>query len=164
MITAMDEPRPAGAPAPAPEDPASPLSTPLRAQIEQACRGLPATPEQCHWAMCRPARHRVKPPMVGDEVLYRHNNWEDPEVARVVWVQPTDDVDDPHVMQVQQREGRPVLLDGRPVFVTNPDAWLRVHLRTSHGIADTREARLPGSPGWLPLDWQNRFRPMPWEV
>lgn len=166
MITAMIEP-----PRPADDgDPASPLSAPLRAQIEQACRGLPATPQQRSWAICRPPQHRVKAPAVGDEVLYRHDSWLEPVPATVEWVQPVDDVDDPHVCQVQtDGQGGALLIEGRPVFVSNPDAWLLVKLGTTapgygHVTVTTREARLPGSPGWLPYDWENRWRPMPWEV
>jgi hypothetical protein len=173
MISSMMPPRPAGAPAPEPgqepSDPASPPRAPLRAEVEQACRGMPATPEQRSWAICRPAPRRVPRPAVGDDVLYRHDSWLEPIPARVLWVQPDDDVDDPHVCQVQtDGQGMPVLVEGRPVFVTNPDAWLTVKLAvTIDGSAMhmiTREARLPGSPGWLPLDWATRWRPMPWEI
>lgn len=148
--------------------PGDPLRQPLRAEIEQACRGLPVTPEQQRWAICRPAPRRTPLPAVGDEVLYRHDSWLEPIPAVVEWIQPGDDVGDPHVMQPQIENGLPVLVEGRPVFVTNPDAWLSLILRVTLDGAVvrpiTREARLPGSPGWLPLDWQNRFRPMPWEV
>jgi len=169
MITAMEEPRPAHVPAPAQKDGPSDRPAPRRAEIERACRGLPATPEQQRWAICRPAPRRVPAPAVGDDVLYRHDSWLDPIPARVIWVQPTDDVDDPHVMQPQiDGQGGIALIEGRPVFVSNPDAWLNVKLAVtidgSLANATTREARLPGSPGWLPLDWEDRFRPMPWEV
>lgn len=172
MISDMTHPRPAGMPQPGAEPAADPLSAPTRAQIEQACRGMPATPNQQSWAISRPAPRRVPRPKVGDEVLYRHDSWLDPVPAEIIWVQPDDDVDDPNVCQVQSDgHGGVVLLEGRPVFISNPDAWLRVHLRIDSAVpeignlvADTREARLPGSPGWLPLDWQDRWRPMPWEV
>lgn len=161
----MDEPRPAPAEQKAPSD----RPAPRRAQIEQACRGLPATLAQRAWAICRPPQRRTPRPKVGDEVLYRADSWHEPIPARVLWVQPDDDVDDPHVMQPQtDGQGGVALVEGRPVFVTNPDAWLSLKLavtidgRIEHPI--TREARLPGSPGWLPLDWEERFRPMPWEV
>jgi hypothetical protein len=169
MIMTMDEPRPAHVPAPAAQDAPSDRPAPRRAQVEQECRGLPVTLAQRAWAICRPFPHRTPRPKVGDEVLYRADSWREPIPARVLWIQPDDDVDDPHVCQVQIDEhGRPTLLDGRPLFVTNPDAWLSLKLSITidghieHPI--TREARLPGSPGWLPLDWEDRFRPMPWEV
>jgi len=166
MITSMEEPRPASQP----DSPASPLSRPLRAEQERECQGLPATPAQCFWARSRPAPHRVAAPAAGDTMLMRLDKWADPIPARVIWVQPDDDVDDPHVCQVQvdPATGRPMLLEGRPVFVTNSDPWFKVKvaIELNGGIAHTvtREARLPGSEGWLPLDWEDRFRPMPWEV
>lgn len=170
MISDMLPPRPADVP---PEfADAVPLDTadaPTRAQIELACRGLPVTPAQQRWAVCRPAPHRVRVPEVGAEVLYRHDTWLDPVPATVEWIQPDDDVSDPHVCQPQtDGQGSVVLVEGRPVFVTNPDAWRSLILRVSLDGAIvrpiTREARLPGSPGWLPFDWQDRWRPMPWEV
>ena len=170
MITAMTEPRPASAASPL----ASPLSAPLRAEVELACRGLPATPSQSSWAISRPGPRRVPQPQVDDEVLYRHNSWETPVRATVTWVQPADDIDDPNLWQAQtDGSGGTVLVEGKPVFVQNPDPWVRVHLAVHAGqvsgmiggfTVETREARLPGSPGWLPMDWQTRWRPMPWEV
>jgi hypothetical protein len=170
MISSMNQPpRPADAPAPEPDQSASPLSAPTRAEAELACRGMATTPEQVAWARSRPAPRRTPLPEVGDEVFYRHDTWLDPIPARVLWIQPDDDVDDPHVCQVQtDGQGMPVLVEGRPVFVTNPDPWLTLKLvvtvdgHIEHPL--TREARLPGSPGWLPLDWATRWRPMPWEV
>ena len=168
MISAMDEPRPAGLILPN-GAPASPLGVPTRAQIELAARGLPATPQQVSWAISRPGPRRTPMPAVGDEVLYRHDSWQLPIPAVVEWVQPDDDVDDPHVCQVQTDDkGGVLLVEGRSVFITNPDPWLSVILRVTldgHEVRPlTREARLPGSPGWLPLDWETRWRPMPWEV
>src|SRR6185312_17293823 len=104
----------------------------------------------------------VPMPKVGDTVLYRHHDWGDPEPAEVVWVQPVDDVDDPHVSSVTcDPAGAPMLLEGRPVMALKVDSWRRLHLRTRFGMVDTREARLRGSPGWLPLDWRARYRPVP---
>lgn len=165
MITAM-EMRPAEMPTDRPSI--------TRAEAELACRGLPATEAQVAWARSRPAPRRTQVPQIGDEVLYRHDSWDTPVRATVTGVQPIDDIDDPHVMQPQtDGAGNVVLVEGRPVFVSNPDPWLLVHLtvdaRQIPGVigsftVETREARLPGSPGWLPLDWADRWRPMPWEV
>src|SRR5690348_13631060 len=94
------------------------LSAPLRAEVELACRGLPATPEQVSWARSRPAPHRVPLPAVDDEVLYRHDSWATPVRAIVIGIQPLDDVDDPHLWQVQtDGQGGALLLEGRPVFI-----------------------------------------------
>ena len=129
---------------------------------EQQSRVIPWLPGETAWAHDRPRRHRVPMPDVGDTVLYRHHDWGDPEPAEVIWVQPVDDVDDPHVATVTvDGDGAPMLLEGRPVMALKVDPWRRVHLRTRFGTVDTREARLRGSAGWLPLDWRARYRPVP---
>src|SRR5690348_6150212 len=174
MISVMDDPRPAGVPAPDPDPSSSPPSAPLRAEVELAARGLPATPAQVAWARSRPGPRRVPLPQVGDEVLYRHDSWATPVRATVTYVHPLDDYDDPHLWQAQtDGQGGHVLIEGKPVFIANPDPWpllhLSVHAAQVSGMiggftVETREARLPGSPGWLPLNWATRWRPMPWEV
>lgn len=129
---------------------------------EADSRPVPYTRAEGDWARERPPLHRVHAPDVGDTVLYRHEDWAAPTEATVVWVQPGDDVDDPHLFTVHTDVGgRPVLHQGRPVLTPNPDPWPTVRLQTRYGLVDTREARLRGSPGWLPPDWVARYRPVP---
>src|SRR5690348_6797096 len=110
------------------------LSAPLRAEVELACRGLQATPNQVSWARSRPAPHRVPLPAVGDEVLYRHDSWQTPVRASVIHVHPLDDIDDPHLYQVQtDGQGGALLLEGRAVFIANPDPWPLLHLAVHAG-------------------------------
>ncbi len=129
---------------------------------EQDSRGIPHSQAEVDWAHNRPARHRVRTPAVGDTVLYRHDPWTEPTEATVAWVQPADDVDDPHLWQVQaDGAGRIVTHEDRPLMTPRPDPWPVLRLRTRYGMVETREARLRGSPGWLPPDWQARHRPVP---
>jgi hypothetical protein len=136
------------------------MTTPLS---EQDSRHVPWQPDEYAWAHDRPSRHRVRMPDVGDTVYYRHDDWTEPVEATVVWVQPIDDVDDPNLATPTQDQltGDLVLHEGRPVMALKVDPWRRLHLKTPFGVFDTREARLRGSPGWLPLDWRNRHRPVP---
>jgi hypothetical protein len=129
---------------------------------ELLTRGIPIGPDEIAWAHERPPQHRVPVPAVGDQVLYRHNLWEDPTLAEVLAVQPLDDLDDPHLWRVELDEHRrPVEVDGRQVIAQRIDPWPSVTLRTIYGVGVTREARVRGSAGWLPLDWQTRYRPTP---
>jgi hypothetical protein len=129
---------------------------------EHLTRGVPISRAEVEWAHQRPSQHRVPVPHVGDEVLYRHNDWEDPTPAEVLEVQPLDDLDDPHLWRVEVGpDGQPVELDGRAIIAQRADPWPRVTLRTRFGVGITREARLRGSAGWLPLDWATRYRPVP---
>ncbi len=129
---------------------------------EADSRAVPHTRAEFDWAHCREPQHRVGPPAAGDTVLYRHEPWATPTEATVEWVQPADDVDDPHlwIVQTDQWE-RPMLHGGQPVMRPKADPWPLVRLRTKFGRVDTREARLRGSPGWLPPDWERRYRPVP---
>lgn len=129
---------------------------------EMDSRAVPYGKDEIEWAHERPPQHRVRRPAVGDTVLYRHDPWDDPTEATVVWVQPSDDVDDPHLWTAQTDQvGATLTHQGRPLLAPRADPWPRLHLRTRFGLIDTREARLRGSPGWLPPDWRARFRPVP---
>jgi len=128
--------------------------------IERTTMGIPVGPTEVRWAQFRPAPHRTPLPRLGDPVLYRHNHWDEPTTAQVVAVQPLDDLDDPMVCRVEVDQlGDPILTDGRPMFALGFDPWPRVTLSTVYGIGKTWEARLRGSPGWLPLDFTARWRP-----
>ncbi|GAA3283834.1 hypothetical protein Dvina_01465 [Dactylosporangium vinaceum] len=130
---------------------------------EEHTRLVPHEPHEVEWARQRPAQHRTKLPAVGDEVLYRHHDWGLVVPAEVLWLQPFDDLDDPNLWTVQRDPlGQPLTLDGRPVLQQRLDPWPLLRLKVEHlGPVLSREARLRGAAGWLPLDWQRRYRPMP---
>lgn len=128
--------------------------------IEQTTHGIPVGPSETRWAQFRPAPHRSPLPRIGDAVLYRHTVWAEPTVAQVVAVQPMDDLDDPNIWRVELDQlGDPILIDGRPVFAQGFDPWPLLTLNTVFGVGQTREARLRGAPGWLPLDFTTKWRP-----
>ncbi len=125
-------------------------------------RHVPYDLAEVEWARHRPRRHRTPIPAVGDTVLYRHSEWADPVDADVIYVQPADDLTDPNLWQVQRDStGAVAVVDGRPVVSGHVDPWVSLTLRTRYGTVITREARLRGSPGWLPVDWERRERPVP---
>lgn len=124
---------------------------------------IPYSASEISWAHERPGQHRTPLPVAGDEVEYRHDSWGPVVRVDVVHVQSLDDIGDPHLWRVElDGFGRPLLLDDRPVMQQRFDPWPVLRLKVPRvGLVDTREARLRGSPGWLPLDWETRFRPMP---
>lgn len=131
---------------------------------EEDTRLIPYGPDEAAWCIERPAPDRVPLPAAGDEVDYRADPWGPVRRALVRWVQPLDDLDDPHLWTVQRdpMTGAVVLLDDRPVMQQALDPWPMLRLYVA-GLGEglTREARLRGSAGWLPLDWRSRRRPMP---
>lgn len=72
-------------------------------------------------------------PVPGEHVLYRHVEFGDITDALVVEVVPDDPQD------ITSRVG--------------DHPWSVVLLRTGQGLVATREARVRGSAGWLPLSW-----------
>lgn len=130
---------------------------------EQDTRLIPYATWEYDWAHERPAPHRTPLPAAGDEVCYRHDQWGDVVRAEVVSVQSPTDLDDPHLWRVEtDGMGRTLLVEGRTVMAQRLDPWPILRLRVPRiGLVDTREARLRGSPGWLPLDWETRHRPLP---
>lgn len=139
---------------------------------EEHTRLIPIGRDEAEWAHNRPGPHRVPVPKVDDWVLYRHDEWGEVFPAQVLAVQPLDDLDDPHLAFVERDAlGQLILIDGRPVIALKKDPWPKVRLRTTFrergssrlitAVVETREARLRGSPGWLPKDWETRHRPLP---
>ncbi len=129
---------------------------------EEMSRPIPWQAWEFAWARQRPAQHRPPLPAVGDTVLYRHDAWGDVTEATVAKVQDLDDITDPNLWGVQlDPAGQPVTFQGRQLIAQAPDPWPDLYLHTQFGYFKTREARLRGSPGWLPHDWQLRYRPIP---
>jgi hypothetical protein len=120
-------------------------------------------PAELHWQLKRPRRHWTPVPTAGSNVFYRHQAWQPPTVARVEGLQAYDDATDPYVWHVLKDANNRPLRDfaGRLIGGPCDDPWLTLTLFTDWGRLLTREARVNGSPGWLPLDWQRRYRPAP---
>ena len=146
---------------------------------ELATRLVPWADVEFAHARNRPHGERPELPSVGDRVWYRHQHWErDPvtgamvavELCTVVGRQSLDDRADANLWQpVRDPVGRPVLDDtGGQVFAPAPDPWPyldmlrpdRVNPRGGFAgfgeVVRTREARVRGSAGWLPLDYRDR--------
>jgi hypothetical protein len=126
-------------------------------------RLIPYSAAEVAWALERPAPDRSPIPAEGDEVDYRHDPWGPVRRALVLWVQPLDDFDDPHLWMVERDPtGAVLLLEGKPIMAQRLDPWPLLRLQVPGvGIGLSREARLRGSAGWLPLNWRARRRPMP---
>jgi hypothetical protein len=120
-------------------------------------------------ARWRPPEHRTPIPAVGDRVIYRAVD-DGPTVGAIVlevqdmthpgnaparWPDPRNPPFDPNCWQVRTASpGVPVFdEEGLMVVDPHPDTWptllLKVDGQASH--VQTREARLPGSAGWLPV-------------
>lgn len=120
------------------------------------------TPEEYQWARRRPAGQRTPIPAVGDEVMYRHLEGGPVVRAEVLEVQDLENFQDPNLWYFQTDAlGRPVEIEGRRVLAKAYDPWPELTVRTPYGVGITREARLRGSCGWLPLDWEARGQPAP---
>lgn len=120
------------------------------------------TPEEYQWARNRPPAQRTPIPQVGDEVMYRHVEGGPVVRVEVLAVQDLEQIDDPNLWSFQNDpQGGPVMVEGRRVLAAAHDPWPELTLRTPYGVGVTREARLRGSCGWLPLDWETRALPDP---
>lgn len=138
--------------------------------------GVLYAPSEFLQARRRPGPDRPRIPQVDDELFYRHNGGS-PHVYRiqVTWVQSLEDMEDSNLWYFQSNpDGSPLMLDGGSMVLARAhDPWplLRAVLMeptNDHGRnvdlaagwpIETREARMRGSAGWLPLDWQSRPQP-----
>ena len=145
---------------------------------ELATRAFPWSELELAWQRVRPPEHRVPLPRTGQRVYVRLDRFYEPLPARVAWapdlergwrwedLEPGASTPDAWTWQLRRDNltGRPVLdamglprvellPDPQPVIGVRVDGW--------PSILETREARLRGSPGWLPLDWRERWRPGP---
>jgi hypothetical protein len=128
---------------------------------ELATRLVPWDAVEVAWARNRPHHERPALPAVGEHVWYRRNTWDPHDVCewcQVVEVRDLDDRTDPNLWhQVRDANGQPVYDAGQPRHAPAADPWPWLRLRRPNGlIAETREARLRGSPGWLPVDYRTR--------
>lgn len=112
---------------------------------------VPVPLEEVHRVRRRPPEQRTRIPLVGEHVLYRHNWYEEPSEAEVEAVDVSN-LEDWNVYRVVlDNDGKPVEIDGRRVTEPVEDPWPDLILRTDYGRIVTREARIEGSPGWLPM-------------
>lgn len=118
-------------------------------------------PGEWGWTMRRPARNRVPLPAAGDHIWYRHRHFGPITQARVRQVQPIPEDDFDYQWLVVRNDAGMPLIDGagHRVVRPTPDPWITLRLATDWGLVDTREARLCGSAGWLPVDWASRLYP-----
>jgi|SRR2546430_2278432 len=133
-------------------------------------RHLPYERIELTFAANRPHAERPPLPHVGEQLLYRREYWDQhPVPVTVVWVQDLQDRTDPNLWhEAKDLHGAPIVDRDGARFYRTADPWPEVRLRGMwppyEGAkpelreALTREARLRGSPGWLPLDW--RLRPV----
>lgn len=141
-----------------------------RVTVELMSRPIPYSAAEVGWARNRPSDLRTPIPGEGDTVLCRLVEWDEPHEAIVERVQPLDDINDPHLFEVStDGRGEPVLIEGRPILNGLTDPWPTLWLVVygPHGSivhTHTREARLRGSAGWLPLDWKTRRRWLPTQL
>lgn len=106
--------------------------------------GMPFTPDQAAWARCRRVHQRTPIPTAGQQVWYRHRP-HGPIVPTTVERVDVSNRADPNVWRMAAVDGA-----GRPVMVMVDDPWPEVLVRVDRQLMATREARLDGSPGWLP--------------
>lgn len=135
---------------------------------------IPYSNAEVQWARHRPPQDRTPLPAPGDEVLYRHDPWgalmdahveevlfnlDDPSVG-AIGSQPNPDVWE---AQRDPISGAYLILHTKNVIVCKADPWPQLVLTTRPRVmlVTTQEARLRGSAGWLPLDWESRRRPTP---
>jgi hypothetical protein len=124
--------------------------------------GYLAGEAQIKWARCRPRHARTSPPEVGQVVGYRaqaNGPVVRAKVLRVLDAPPADtrpgsDIDwNVWRYVVPNPATGPLMRDEANRAVTlHDDPWWNVLIQTLDGPAlriETREARLPGSPGWL---------------
>jgi len=120
-----------------------------------AIDGMQYTAEDTLWARCRPLARRTVLPAVGARVGYRKDAHGPIIPATVVSVDLGNRAD-PNVWRyrvLDPTKGPELDELGQRVMELVDDPWPDVvlHLDGMPGVHPTREARLPGSPGWLPM-------------
>lgn len=80
--------------------------------------------------------------LIGQHVLYRHNHFEDVVDAIVL------DIADDHPRMIW-RQG----------FIVEIPPWPSVEVESCWGTFTTRQARIRGSAGWMPLSWLDEPSP-----
>lgn len=130
-------------------------------------------PGEFERARRRPKAEQTPIPQVGDRLFYRHREGS-PNVyaVEVVAVQSLEDFSDPNLWYLQtDAAGQPRYVEGQLVLAQAHDPWPMVTLELVEPIVEdhlpagiqfeTREARMRGSVGWLPLDYATRAQAAP---
>lgn len=112
---------------------------------------MPVPLEEVLRARRRPPQLRTPIPQPGELVWYRHVPHGELSEAEVEAVDVSNMEDWNVYRVVKDGRGHPVVLDGRRVTEQVEDPWPDLILRTDYGRLVTREARIDGSPGWLPM-------------
>ncbi len=145
---------------------------------ESASRAIPWSEVELAWQRNRRSVHRVPLPRVGDRVYFRFDRFAQPHPAVVVdvpdlergwrWedLEPGQDTPDGWTWQLLRDNATGAArLDAmglpRVELLPDPQPVITCRVEGFAGLQSAREARLRGSPGWLPLDWRERWRPGP---
>lgn len=118
---------------------------------------MPVTQHEYIAAICRPPALRTPFPAPGDWVWYRHDPFgalTEAEVESVDISNPRDQYVWRYAVDPASREL--IKVEGKSVMEMVDDPWPDVYLKTRWGRIVTREARLNGSPGWLPREAKAR--------
>lgn len=113
--------------------------------------GMPVEQQDALNARCRPPERRTPIPSVGQRVWYRHDA-HGPLTEAEIYHIDTSNQQDYGVWRfvIDPMTNGPVEVGGRRVMELVDDPWPDVWLNTAWGRVATREARIEGSPGWLP--------------
>jgi hypothetical protein len=106
-------------------------------------------PDDGVWARCRPPRHRTRLPEVNERVWYRHRPGGPLTDAEVIRIDPPASGDFNVFRFVLDENRVPVTVGGQRVIELVDDPWPDVILSTDYGCLATKEARLPGSAGYV---------------
>lgn len=110
---------------------------------------------ELEWARERPLACRPPIPNMGDRVLYRTNDFFVELLAATVITVIDYDLADPNLWELDDDSS---LSSSLVHPVADPWPILILDVGKRH-MVETRESRLSGSAGWLPLDWQKYWRP-----
>jgi len=113
--------------------------------------GMPVAQHEALNARCRAPHLRTAMPVAGTRVQYRHNP-HGPLTDAMIEHVDTSNKDDYGVWRfvIDPASGAPVTAGGERLMELVDDPWPDVWLHTDWGRLVTREARIEGSPGWLP--------------
>src|SRR5271167_2003531 len=129
---------------------------------ELSTRLIPIEPSEISYALNRHPDEKTAWPICGQRVEYRHRMWEQHTYpAVIIEVQDPEDRTDTWLWHAVRDVNGNLLYDaGMPRFVRVADPWpwvaLRVDMEGTERRFETREARVRGSAGWLPLNWRTR--------
>ena len=111
----------------------------------------PITPETAQRVKCRPAGQRTALPVVGQKVWYRHDAG-GPLVLVTIERVDLESKQDWNVWRFKiGNDNKPLEVKGVRQMEMVDDPWPDVYFRMPWGMVVTREARVEGLPGWIPM-------------